>query len=177
MKSKGFILVAVLLAGLVCMPGTASADFTLSSVGTYWSQPGTISFDRFDTYFTDTATFSNAVVLGNVATIDYNGTFNAAGWTGTKISGTVSQATGPAIVNMAWDYNFSGTFAGFPIRFDINYFKNGSFLGHEGYTIVNQTYTGGFDQIPYAPVPIPPTVWMLGAGLMGMGLFRKRIKK
>jgi hypothetical protein len=164
------------------------ADYTLSSIGTYWSDPdGSISFNRFDTYLSGSGTFSSTDKAGSVATIGYTGSFGGDGWRGTKISNTISQATGPDVTTLKWDYNFTGSFAGFPLRFDINYFKDGKFVGHEGYTITAyQTYQGGFDMTQYgmnmiqssvAQTPIPAAGWLLGTGLLGLIGVRRKFGK
>jgi hypothetical protein len=186
---KLFARVAMLfgLLAVICLPGIAMADFTLSSIGTYWSDPGgSILFDRFETYYSGAATFSGAAVNDSAATIGYRGSFSSAGWTGEKISDTVSRAFGPAVTTLNWDYNFSGGFASLPQRFDINYFKGDTFIGHEGYSITAyQTYQGGFDKTLYAPValmaaaapvPIPAAGWLLGAGLICLVGVRRRVR-
>jgi hypothetical protein len=175
--ARTFVMLA-LIAG-VCLPGTAKADFTLSSIGTYWSDPGgMISFNRFDTYLSGPATFSSTVGAGGAATIGYEGSFGSDGWSGVRISNILSRATGPAVTTLEWDYNFAGSFAGFPERFDINYFKDGKFVGHERYTIIAyQTYQGGFDMTQFTHAPIPPAGWLLGTGLIGLLGVRRKFTK
>jgi hypothetical protein len=181
---KRFLIAFVLLTPmfLSALPGAARAEFTLSgSTGLYWSQPGVAlvsQFDRFDTYFSDSAVFSGSDVGGSAATIGYGGSFSGAdGWKGIKISDTVSQALGPAVTNLNWDYYFSGSFA-YPQKFDINYFRNNIFVGHESYTITGyQAYRGGFDMVQYTHAPIPAAGWLLGTGLVGLIGIRRRLSK
>jgi hypothetical protein len=188
MKKLVRVFTLLVLAAGICLPGIAMADYTLSSTGTYWADPGNgVVFDRFDTYFTDTSTFSAANINGNAATIGYLGSFVSDGWKGTRISDTVSRATGPATTTLIWDYNFSGSFPGFPQRFDVNYFKDSKFVGHEGYAITAyQKYQGGFDMVQYgsdmmqssvAQTPIPAAGWLLGTGLIGLIGVRRRFGK
>lgn len=179
---KIFLMMA--LAVVVCLPGMALADFTLSSAGTYWSAPKAgdpslapyvggvpvgFSFTAFDTFFTDSTTFT-----GN-GTIGYGGTFNTTdGWTGTVVGAHESYASGNlATSGFTWNYIFAGSGPTFPLVFDINYFNEGTFVGHEHYSINGQVYAGGFDLNQYSAVPVPPSVLLLGSGLLGLVGLRK----
>ena len=173
------IVMVLALAAVVCLPGMAMADFTLSSAGTYWAAPKAgdpslapyaggvpagFSFTAFDTFFTDTTTFT-----GN-GTIGYGGTFNATdGWTGTVVGAHESHASGNLATNgFKWDYIFAGSAPTFPLVFDINYFNEGTFVGHEHYSINGRAYAGGFDLNQSNAVPIPPSALLLGSGLLGL---------
>ena len=182
---KKLFLVMLCLSMLAIMPGMAAADYTLSSAGTYWASPKPgdpslapytggvptgFAFTSFDTYFSDTATFKGT------GTIGYGGSFNLTdGWSGVILSDTKSRAMGGLTSTLKWDYSFAGTLK-WPLVFDINYFNGSDFVGHEHYSISGQTYTGGFDKNQV--VPLPPSILLLGSGLLGLvGLgWRKKAK-
>ena len=97
MRTRMLTFLAVLALGaVICLPGIAMADITLSNtstgLSTYWSQPGVITFDQFNTYFTDSAQFSSTLVNGSAATIGYGGSFAGDGWTGSYVSAIASTA-------------------------------------------------------------------------------------
>lgn len=43
--------------------------------------------------------------------------------------------------------------------------------------ILGTEYVWDFDTVPVTPgnVPIPPPVWMLGTGILGLGMFRRKL--
>lgn len=188
MRTKMIKLILVLALGVIfCLPGMAMADSTLTgSAGFYGSLPGNIgtyTIDQFDSYITaGSVLFSSAVISGDSATTNY-GNFTSAGWTGTYLTDTSSTASGPAITKLAWNYNFQGSLS-FPFTMDINYYNNGAFQEHERFTVTSKGHgTDIWDTTPYldpspnaAVVPIPPSVLLLGTGLLGLGFWPWRKK-
>jgi hypothetical protein len=188
------MLVVVALALAICLPGMALADTTLSAaLGYGWEMPKSgdpslapyaggvpspFTITSFEVYFSDTVTFSSTVdSSGNAAIIAYGGTsFVDNNWTGNYVSGNYATASGDAISSgLKWDFNFLSTPIR-PITFDINYFNAGTFVGHEHYTFpIGGTYAGGFDM---TRVPLPPSVLLMGTGLLGLvGLAWRRRKE
>jgi hypothetical protein len=173
------LIVLLALGMLICLPGMAMADFTLSDATGYsWSIPpvgpqpspytGTVPADftitSFDTYVSG-ATFTGT------GTIDLSG----AGWSGFYVSGTVSTASGPAVTpasGMGWNYDFSGSYGGTPLTLHINYFDVSTYEGTESYTWSGSSWSGGFSMNQY--VPLPPSFLLLGSGLFGLGLLGRR---
>jgi hypothetical protein len=171
MKSLMFLA----LGAIISLPGVASADYTFSSItGYFWEQSiSGLPFDRIDTTITGPNLFSPALdAAGNAATIDHgNNVFIAAGWKGSYLSPTESTASGPAVLNLQWDWNFAGNVPNpaLPITLRINYYSNNVLEGYELYTMGSGgSYSGDYH------APLPPTVVLLGSGLLGLlGLRRK----
>jgi hypothetical protein len=174
MKSLMFLA----LSAVISLPGVASADYTFSLItGYFWQQSiSGLPFDRIDTTITGPNLFSAAVdAAGNAATIDHgNNVFTAAGWKGSYVSGTESTASGPAVVNLQWDWNFSGNVPNpaLPITLKIDYYYNNVFEGFELYTMGS----GGGYSGDYHHAPLPPSVLLLGSGLLGLIGLRRKLK-
>ena len=173
------------LVTVICLPGVALAvtDYSLGQLenagyGNGWySDPLGITFDQMETYFTGPNVLSTATVGGNAGTFGfatYYGGPTVAGWVGTTASNTHTSAAGPAVSNMTWDYNFAGDQPNtvFPLTITIEYFNSGKELGYEAYTFTSgSSYSGG-----YTPVPLPPSMLLLGSGLLGLVGLRWRRK-
>jgi hypothetical protein len=155
---------------LICLPGVAAADYPFSTLtGYFWQQSiNGLPFDRIETTITGPNVFSAAVdANGNAATIDHgNNVFIAAGWQGSYVSDTQSIATGPAVVNLQWDWNFAGSIPdpALPMTLKIDYYYDGVLEGYELYTMGS----GGSYSGDYRYAPLPPTLLLLGTGLLGL---------
>jgi hypothetical protein len=178
------VLMVLALGAVICLPGMAMADFLMSDVsGWHWTDPGlypnqndpNFKYDAFNTYITGGAeTFSNAFVGTDKATV----LFNLGSWTGTYVSPTASHAQGPEQglgQTLQWNYNFvdiAPPATVFPYSIKIDYFDKGNYLGYEHYTINGGDAQGGF-----TPVPLPPSMLLMGSGLVGLVGLRGRRRK
>ncbi|OGR24691.1 MAG: hypothetical protein A2139_13020 [Desulfobacca sp. RBG_16_60_12] len=171
-------LMFLVLGAVISLPGVASADYTFFSItGYFWEQSiSGLPFDRIDTTITGPNLFSAVEdTAGNAATIDHgNNVFTAAGWHGSYLSGTKSTASGPAVVNLQWDWNFAGNIPNqaLPMTLRIDYYFNNVLEGYELYTMGS---SGGYSG-DYQPIPLPPTVLLLGTGLLGLVGLRRKLK-
>ena len=171
-------LMVLALGAVICLPGVASADYTFFSItGYFWEQSiSGLAFDRIETTITGPNLFSATEdVAHNAATIDHgNNVFIAAGWKGSYVSGTESTASGPAVVNLQWDWNFAGTVptAALPMTLRIDYYFNNVLEGYELYTMGS----GGSFSGDYHHAPLPPSVLLMGSGLLGLIGLRRKLK-
>jgi hypothetical protein len=174
--SKSLMFLA--LGVVICLPGVAAADYTFSSItGYFWEQSiSGLAFDRIDTTITGPNLFSAVVdAAGNAATIDHgNNVFITAGWKGFYVSDTESRASGPAVVNLQWDWNFAGNIPNpaLPMTLRIDYYSNNVLEGYELYTMGS----GGSYSGDYHHTPLPPTMLLLGSGLLGLLGLRRKLK-
>ncbi|MBA4391051.1 MAG: hypothetical protein C0399_08945 [Syntrophus sp. (in: bacteria)] len=119
--------------------------------------------------------------------------FTQTGWTAQTVNPTYVSATGPKVTDtMFWNSLFTGTV---PKDFRLDYLvydtNNGSQLklrygismnikngipdvSSNGWTALDLKNLPSYNRTP-AAVPIPPTVLLLGAGLIGVVVLRKRI--
>jgi hypothetical protein len=113
---------------------------------------------------------------------------SASGWTATKINPTYVLATGPSVGSLYWNLLFSGNA---PSEFRLDYLV---YTGNKNKPVyaVSMTIVNGVPNFSQGsgwvaldpkhlpdynrnPVPLPPTVWLLGAGLVGAFVFRKKM--
>jgi hypothetical protein len=173
-------LAVMALGAVLLLPNLASATISfLSNYGGYENWPPTIStpysgnIDHMEVYITGGSATFDSPYLADTG----DNSFNSGGWTATSISPTHVAATtatvgGVAVVN--WNDYFSGSTTILPLTVETNYFLGGVFKAHE---YLNFPATGGFvNYYDSIPVPIPPTVLLLGTGLLGLKGLRRKYK-
>jgi hypothetical protein len=181
MKMVTLILVLIVLAVFVSLPGTARADyFTLIDVdGVHWENnpptPGPI--DRIDTFIMA----GDYVFTGTGA--NYFSNTGSTTWTATLKDNLWSQATSPTPFkgNMSWNYDFAGTYTpGTLITLALNYYNGNTFVIAEEWTVGSSGYSGDTYTTPFVPdppaAPLPASALLLGTGILGMGLLGRRRK-
>lgn len=183
MKMKKIVprfLVVLALAGVVCLPGMASADYVQNWVenGLYGTPATYQTWDTAEAFLLSPGTW-----IGTGLTIN-----SGSGWTASLINPTYALATGDLFDSSTQgNFNFTtrATDLTGPFSFDWVLSRGGPIT--EGGTIVgvyNLTWnpSGGWTGLEYdpawppeenrSPVPLPPTVLLLGTGLAGLGLLR-----
>jgi hypothetical protein len=118
--------------------------------------------------------------------------FSNTQWNSQKINPTYVLATGPAITgSLYWDVLFTGT-ASTDFRLDYLVYRNTSTTNpaygvsmsirngvpnftSNGWTALDVRHLPSYNRTP-AAVPVPPSVFLLGAGLIGVIALRKRAR-
>ena len=167
----------------VIAPLTASADWGFNMGADGFNPKGRDNpFNKIEIFIPD---------LPENAGITFSGggvsDFSNPQWNANKINPGYIVATGPTITgSLFWDVLFTGTQ---PLNFSFDYLVYDSRNNRVAYavrmTIVNGVITStyldpknlpNYDRTP-AGVPIPPTVFLFGAGLIGMAVLRKRVHR
>jgi hypothetical protein len=177
-------LMVLSMLTVLCLPGMALADYTFSSGYSYidnYPESGVgAPVNLIDVFIS-----SGAIAFASPAMETYLGYGGAyagffTGWTGQKLSDTHAQATtGTASGQVFWDYVFAGSKSN-PWTIDWNAYSGSEFKLHEHVSVdANGTVGGYYDTTPYSaplsgPVPLPPTVLLMGSGLVGLGLLGRR---
>ncbi|MGO8762549.1 MAG: hypothetical protein ACLP2P_10510 [Desulfobaccales bacterium] len=175
MKTLGKSLVILALATVICLPGVASADYTYTQT---WYENG-----LYGTPATlQTFNMVEAILVTPGATwvgTGLTGLSSAPDWTATLVTPQIAEASAPAPgalydVSQSGDFWFTTT-ATSPtdtgVTFEWLLFNGTTFVGGELITIS----TGGvWSASELTHAPLPPTVLLLGTGLLGLiGLRRK----
>jgi hypothetical protein len=121
---------------------------------------------------------------------DLDGTFSIA-WGGSKVTTNLKSSGDPVVSDRIqlqyrlngggthWDQNASVTnipvTSGNPFTIDIGWITNGISLAGVGAQQIDLYNTADWTFTPTsAPVPVPPSVWLLGSGLIGLVGLRRR---
>jgi hypothetical protein len=193
-EERGVSMKRILLTGALSiflafafMPSSASADwgFRLGEDG-YNPAGGHVNFRKIDFFIPDVP--QNAGVTWSGSGVS---SFSNAQWSSQKINPTYVLATGPAITgNLYWDVLFTGAA---PVDFRLDYLvyrntnspnpvygismsiRNGvpNFTS-SGWTVLDVRNLPNYN-LTSAAVPVPPTILLLGAGLIGAIVLRKRV--
>ena len=170
------LIVALALGAVICLPGMAQADWNFTVTGYYDNYPesgGPVTgpIDKIDVSIT-----SGTFDFANPGMIDYGGQFS--GWTVNNINSKFVQATNIAAPSSAgWNYTFAGTGPVYPFTLDWNAYDNGVFKVHEHIALDSSGgISGYYDTNPAQMVPLPPSVLLLGSGLLGLGFLPRRKK-
>jgi len=171
---------------LLFAPVGVRADWGFSMGDDGWNPAYTQHYDNI----TKIEFFIPSVVQNAGVTWSGQGVTNlsSSGWTATTINSTYALATGSGVGSLLWSLLFSGTA---PSEFRLDYLVYTSDSSNPVYTIsmnivngvANFTQGTGWvalesgDTPSYNrnPVPLPPSVWLLGAGLVGAFAFRKKM--
>ena len=161
------------LAAVICLPGLASADYVQT-----WSENGLYG-GTYKTWDTAEAFLRTPAIswAGTGLTIE-----SGTGWTAALINPQYALATGSAYdVQNSENFNFTTSTTAGSFSFDWVLSSGGNIVGVDHLT---WTSGGGWTgtEIPSAsapvenrsPVPLPPTLLLLGSGLVGLLLLRQR---
>ena len=179
MKIKGFVFAAIFTLAIISIPNFASA--TLISIGdpfnsNSWNQ-------QFNESGVGNFNFMEAFMISADGDFEADGfvSFSSSEWTGKLVSNDYITALS---VTAATSLNFYIKFAGDqsnPLTFDFLAWYDGTFLeaaraswNGGGWAIVGITY----NPANYTrSVPEPTTLLLIGAGLIGLAVARRKFKK
>jgi len=177
MKKDCLKLVMVLtLAAVIGLPGMASADYVQTWVenGLYGTPPTYQTWDTAEAFLHSDGTWTGTGLTINSGT----------GWTATLINPQYALATGDAY-DSSTQGNFSFTTSATDLTGDFSFDWVLSYQGTiVGVYNLTGTPSGGWTGTEYDPadpppenrshVPIPPSMLLLGSGLLGLVLLCRR---
>jgi hypothetical protein len=172
------LMVTLVLGVVICLPGIAAADWAQQ-----FNETGVGNFDAMEFF----------MVAGGSEWINGAYAFSNGSWLGEVVNPDYAKATGNAITNLT--FNLNGTNVGPPNVFTFDFLAwDGGILTGTLKEHVSATYNGGwsfgapiiadvnnYDRIDAsigsnAVVPLPPSVLLLGSGLLGLGFLPRRKK-
>lgn len=174
--------VMLVLASVICLPGMAAAYLTGGTWIETGAETGYAPFTKIEVFADADTTLTDVVLYG----------LSATGWTNTLVNSRYSVAEGPppGYVLFTWQFPDPG-----------NQIREIEYLVWYGNTLISQQHLAfnqsgwyvpsGTGQWGYYPgdgvhdisgdplpskssTPIPPTLLLLGSGLVGLGLLRRR---
>ncbi|MGB8990961.1 MAG: hypothetical protein WCD80_02790 [Desulfobaccales bacterium] len=178
MKSLVKVLMVLSLAAVICLPGTAFATIaSIDGLIADWTQQfneNGVNYDHMEVFM---------ISGGSVWTGTGFSAFSDASWSGAIINPGYAQAAGNATTNM--NFNLSGTDVGPPNVFSFDFLAwdgpilTGTLKEHAGATynggwIIGNPFVSNVNDYDRSTVPLPPSVLLLGTGLVGLGFLRRR---
>jgi hypothetical protein len=166
---KGLLIFLLLSFSLLIGPANPASAWTYNIGDDGWWNGTHYNLDKLEFFILSPGTFANPSQTD----------FSVPGWQAAWVNPTYSVATGPGAGAVFWTFHFADPYSG-PITLDWLAYSGGNFLGD-----ARVTFTGGSfsynnlinpDPSSYdrSAVPLPPTVLLLGTGLLGLlGLRRK----
>ena len=173
-KDLSKFVVMLALAAVVCLPGMASADY----VQTWWENG--LYGGNYQTWDTAEAFLHTPGISWAGAGLTIN---SGSGWTATLINPTYALATGSEYdVQKSGNFSFTFFTTDGPFSFDwVLSLSRTGVVGAYGITYDPQVGVTGVEYNPSSPpeenrspVPLPPTVLLLGSGLVGLVLLRRK---
>jgi hypothetical protein len=180
------IVLALAVVALLLSPVGASADWGFSMGDDGWNPGHTQHYDNI----TKIEFFIPSVAQNAGITWSGEGVTNLSSstWSATKVNSTYVLATGTGVGSLFWTLVFSGTA---PSDFRLDYLVYTSDSNNSVFAITMNIVNGvanftqgtgwvalGPGEVPSYdrnPVPLPPSVWLLGVGLVGAFAFRKKM--
>lgn len=185
-KTYKTMLSSLVVLFIIFAPVIACADWGFSMGEDGWNPAGTKHYNmrKIEFFIPDVPQNAGITWSGQGVT-----DLSVSGWSATKVNPTYVVASGPSAGTIYWDALFTGTA---PSEFRLDYLVydklnkktpvfaismnivNGvpSFTQGSGWIALDPKHLPDYNR---NPVPLPPTVWLLGAGLVGAIAFRKKI--
>ena len=185
-NNRHLMVLALAVSVFFFIPAGASADWGFSMGDDCWNPGHTQHYDNM----TKIEFFIPSVPENTGVTWSGEGVTNlsSSSWSATKMNPAYVLATGTGVGSLFWTLVFSGTA---PSEFRLDYLVYASDQSNPVYTIsmniasgvANFTQGTGWvaldpGEVPSYdrnPVPLPPSAWLLGVGLVGAFAFRKKM--
>lgn len=190
------VMAIFVTAIIIVAPVSSSADWTLRFGDNGWNAAGTehVNFGQVEFYLPDLVANTGVMFADSGATnfTNSNGSSTRRWSTDTDASGSqYILATGPSVGALYWTLNFLGSA---PAAFVLDYWidgvgRNSSVLGTRlfvGNGVIDFNQGSGWISLEGTPssfygrssnAPVPTAVLLLGTGLVGIAVLRKRVSR